>query len=287
MNKLIKDYLQYMETIKGKSNNTSKIYGCDLNLFFDFLKKQFKVTDVDKDILKRIDLKDLHKFLNYLDKERHNSAATRSHKVACLKSFFAYLKLDHNPTLELESPKIGERIPKFMNVDECKQLLESIDGENKERDVAIITMFLNCGLRLNELANIDLKHISNNELTVIGKGDKERMIPLNQMCIDAINNYLNVRNSSCNALFVVENKRISKRGIQYTVKKYIEKAGLDEKISVHKLRHTAATLMYKNGVDIRTLQELLGHKSISTTEIYTHVGTEQLRNAVNSNPLNV
>ena len=200
--------------------------------------------------------------------------------------------LDYNPASELDSPKILKRLPKYLNIDESKRLLNSIDGKHRERDYAIITLFLNCGLRLSELVNININNIKNDTLTVIGKGNKERTIYLNNACINAINNYLKVRPvngvKDKNALFLSERKqRISNKTVQSIVKKYIMLAGLDpERYSTHKLRHTAATLMYRYGnVDIRALQRILGHESISTTEIYTHVDDSQLRNAVFSNPL--
>ena len=211
--------------------------------------------------------------------------------------------IETNPAQNLETPKMERRMPKYLSLDDSKKLLNvtaNEDDENKERDFAIITIFLNCGLRLSELISINVKDIdfSENKLNVIGKGNKERTIYLNKACIDAIKDYLSVRpteglkndsKSSNKALFLSKRReRISNRTVQYIVEKELRKAGLDtSKYSVHKLRHTAATLMYQYGnVDIRALQELLGHESISTTEIYTHVSNEQVRNAVEVNPLN-
>mgnify|MGYP000821738595 FL=1 len=207
--------------------------------------------------------------------------------------------LEINPAQTLETPKQDKRIPKYLSLDDSKKLLNitaSEENRNKERDYAIITLFLNCGMRLSELVGINIKDIDFNEckLNVIGKGNKERTIYLNKACMNAIDDYLNIRPkekiqyNSKDALFLSERReRISNRTVQYIVKQELLKAGLDiNKYSVHKLRHTAATLMYKYGnVDIRALQELLGHASISTTEIYTHVDNEQVRNAVESNPL--
>ena len=201
--------------------------------------------------------------------------------------------------MNLETPKLGKRMPRYLSLDDSKKLLDvasSDDDRNKERDYAILTLFLNCGIRLSELVGINIKDIdfSENKLNVIGKGDKERTIYLNKACINAINSYLAVRpktgikKGSEDAMFLSERlERISNRTVQHIVKQELLKAGLDtKKYSVHKLRHTAATLMYKYGnVDIRALQELLGHESISTTEIYTHVDNEQIRNAVEDNPL--
>jgi len=307
---ILKDFLNYMETIKGKSKNTVKEYFYDLRLFFRFMKLHKKsvnpssadfenidISDIDIDFIKTITLSDLYEFMSFLSRERDNNSSSRARKVASIKSFFNYLTtkaklLDYNPASELDSPKILKRLPKYLNIDESKRLLNSIDGKHRERDYAIITLFLNCGLRLSELVNININNIKNDTLTVIGKGNKERTIYLNNACINAINNYLKVRPvngvKDKNALFLSERKqRISNKTVQSIVKKYIMLAGLDpERYSTHKLRHTAATLMYRYGnVDIRALQRILGHESISTTEIYTHVDDSQLRNAVFSNPL--
>jgi len=298
-----------MQTIKGKSVNTIQVYFYDLRVFLRFLKvhrnieknvdefDKIDITDVDIDLIKSVTLSDLYSFMSFVSNSRDNSAHARARKVASLKSFFNYLTnkaklLDVNPASELESPKIVKRLPRYLNVQESKQLLESVSGEYSERDFAIITLFLNCGLRLSELVCININNIRNETLTVIGKGDKERMIPLNKACMDAINSYLSVRKvdgvKDKNALFLSERKqRISKVTVQHIVKKFIKLSGLDpNRYSTHKLRHTAATLMYKYGnVDIRALQELLGHESIATTEIYTHLDRDQLKDAVEKNPL--
>ncbi|MDQ2085804.1 tyrosine recombinase XerC [Herbivorax sp. ANBcel31] len=305
----IKDFLSYMETIKGKSKNTAHEYYYDLRLFFRFMKihknlvqekcdfDKIDISDIDIDTIKKITLSDLYAYMSFLSRERDNNSSSRARKVASIKSFFNYITnkaklLDYNPASELESPKILKRLPKYLNVEESKKLLEVIDGEYSKRDYAIMTLFLNCGLRLSELVSININKIKNETLTIIGKGDKERVIYLNKACINAINSYLKVRPSDYikdkNALFLSKRKqRISTKTVQHIVKKYLKAAGLDtERYSVHKLRHTAATLMYKYGnVDIRALQEILGHESISTTEIYTHVDSDQLKNALDSNPL--
>jgi len=305
----LQDFLSYMDTIKGKSANTVREYHYDLRNFLRFIKLHYRlvpvdsdfesivVTDIDIDIIKKITLSDLYAYMSYLSLDRANKVTSRARKVASIRSLFNYLTtkakiLEINPAKELESPKLGKRIPKYLNVDESKQLLNAIDGDNKERDFAIITLFLNCGLRLSELISINLTQIKDDKLTVIGKGNKERTVYLNHASKMALNEYLRVRPKDNvkdkNALFLSERKkRISPRSIQYIVKKYIIAAGLDpEKISPHKLRHTAATLMYQHGnVDIRSLQEILGHESVATTEIYTHINKEQLKDAVNKNPL--
>ncbi|MGE5615086.1 MAG: tyrosine recombinase XerC [Bacillota bacterium] len=306
---VLSDYLNYMQTIKGKSQNTVKVYFYDLRLFLRFMKVYRKIadknidfdnidiTDIDISFIKSITLSDLYAFMSFVSNSRDNSSFARARKVASLKSFFKYLTLkakllDANPAQELESPKILKRLPRYLNIDESKQLLNSVDGTFSERDYAIITIFLNCGLRLSELVGINLNNIKGNVMTVIGKGGKERSIPLNSACMKALESYMKVRPvdgvRDRNALFLSKRKqRISKELVQKIVKKYIKSAGLDpERYSTHKLRHTAATLMYKYGnVDIRSLQELLGLVSISTTQIYTHLDAIQLRNAVESNPL--
>lgn len=307
---VLRDFLNYLQTIKGKSVNTVKVYFYDLRVFFRFLKThrnlvdkqcefdKIDICDVDIELIKTITLSDLYAFMSYVSNSRDNTAYARARKVASLKSFFNYLYnkaklISTNPAMELESPKILKRLPRYLNVEESKQLLSSVDvGTYSERDYAMLTIFLNCGLRLSELVGINISNIKNNTLTVIGKGDKERSIPLNSACIEAIENYMKVRPvdgvKDKNALFLSGRKqRISKESVQKIVKKYIRQAGLDpQRYSTHKLRHTAATLMYRYGkVDIRTLQELLGHESISTTEIYTHLDKEQLQDAVDKNPL--
>ncbi len=309
MPSVLRDFLSYLQTIKGKSVNTIQVYFFDLRVFFRFLKihknlvdkktefDNIDISDIDITLIKTVALSDLYSFMSYVSNNRSNTAYARARKVASLKSFFNYLAnkaklLDINPASELESPKILKRLPRYLNVEESKQLLSSVKGEYSERDYAILTLFLNCGMRLSELVGINLNNIKSDSLTVIGKGDKERSVPLNNACLQAISDYLKVRPvngvKDRSALFVSERKqRISKESVQKIVKKYIKEAGLDpQRYSTHKLRHTAATLMYKYGnVDIRALQELLGHESIATTEIYTHLDKQQLKDAVDSNPL--
>ena len=311
----LNSFLDYSITILNKSPNSIKEYNYDLANFLKFIKIEFKLTDerdyskinisdLDISVIKEIRLEDIHKYISYMATELKSKPATRARKVSTIRIFFKYLSqkaklIDVNPAQNLETPKLGKRIPKYLSLEESKKLLEvtqSDDNRNSERDYAIITLFLNCGMRLSELVNINIKDIifSESKLNVIGKGNKERTIYLNNACISAINNYLLVRPKegvkydSKDALFLSERReRISNRTVQLIVKKELLKAGLDiNKYSVHKLRHTAATLMYQYGnVDIRALQELLGHESISTTEIYTHVDNSQIRNAVENNPL--
>ncbi|MCX0420276.1 tyrosine recombinase XerC, partial [Clostridium perfringens] len=246
-------------------------------------------------------LSDIYAFLAFLEKVRNNSAYARARKVATLKSFFKFLNskiklIDENPTVELESPKINKRHPVYLTLDQSITVLNSMDKGNKNyyRDYCILTLFLNCGMRLSELCNIEIEKIKGDTLTIIGKGNKERTVYLNEASIAAIENYLKNRNDSKATeeakkyLFLSSKYRpINKRSVEILVKKHIENAGFkDQKYTPHKLRHTAATLMYKYGnVDIRSLQNILGHENISTTQIYTHVDDETLREAVKTNPL--
>lgn len=309
-------FLNYLSTIKGKSINTIDGYRCDLLLFFRFIKmhkrlvsddiefEKITVYDMGKDVIQDIKLNDLYAFLSFVEKYRRNGTYARARKVAALKSFFKYLTvkiklIEENPALELESPKISKRNPTYLTLNESQTLLKSIDSNNInfQRDYCIITLFLNCGLRLSELCSINISNIKGDTLTIVGKGNKERTVYLNNACIKAINEYMKVRKNLTielkrddkDALFISGKKcRINKRTVERIVKKYVSLAGLDEeKYTPHKLRHTAATLMYKYGkVDIRSLQMILGHENVSTTQIYTHVDNEKLREAVSLNPLN-
>lgn len=312
----VNSFLDYSITILNKSPNSIKEYNYDLSMFLKYMKIHFKLTDekdfnnifvndFDINTLRKITLEDIHSFVYFLAVNNRSKAATRARKISTIRIFFKYLTikaklLDVNPAQNLETPKQDKRMPKYLTLEDSQKLLGVTmqdDNRNKERDFAIITLFLNCGMRLSELVGINLKDIyfDDYKMTVIGKGNKERTIYLNKACINAIKQYLTVRPkegihfNSKDALFLSERReRISKRTVQYIVEKELRKAGLDtSKYSTHKLRHTAATLMYQYGsVDIRALQELLGHASISTTEIYTHVANEQVRDAVERNPLN-
>ncbi len=304
------DFLEYMLSIKGRSPKTVSEYYLDLRTFYRFLVIRFRLSSTTENfeeidinlinlhILKKIKIMDLHAFIAFIDRERNNSNRTKARKIACIRSFFKYLYsivklIPENPAIDLETPKKNSRLPVALTLDESKGMLTSISGSNEKRDYAIITLFLNCGLRLSELIGIDIDKIKGDTLTVIGKGNKERTIYLNDVCVEAIENYLAVRPEANpgheKALFISNRKtRFTQRGVQHMVDKYLNEAGLAGKnYSPHKLRHTAATLMYQYGhVDIRALQELLGHESVSTTQIYTHIDKEQLRDAVKNNPLN-
>lgn len=314
----LNSFLEYSLTYKKKSPNSVDQYNSDLIMFLRYMKYHFKMTDEAefsniniKDFtiqdLAKVKENDIHNFITYLSINRKCGPATCARKISTIRIFFKYLTitnplLSENPAQNLETPKLNKRLPRYLTLEDSQKLLNaSFNDEkdkNKERDFAIITLFLNCGMRLSELVGINISDIKFDDmkLTVIGKGNKERTIYLNKACVDAINAYLKVRptnpkkdsKNSDKALFLSSyRQRISKRTVENVVDRELLNAGLDTtKYSTHKLRHTAATLMYKYGqVDIRALQELLGHESISTTEIYTHVDNDQVRSAVENNPL--
>lgn len=307
---VIKDYLLYMQTIKGKSPKTVDEYFSDIRTFFRFIKvsrgivsastpfEDIKVDDVDIELIKSVTLQDAYEFMNYLLRDRDNNASTRARKTSSLKSFFNYITvkkhlLDKDPIKELETPKRKKSLPKYLTLEQSIELLNAVDGKHKERDYCIITLFLNCGMRLSELVGLNVTDIRpDGTARILGKGNKERIIYLNSACINAIAEYLKVRPmdgvKDRNALFISAHlKRMSPKTVQALVYKYLEKIGLDSQgYSCHKLRHTAATLMYQHGnVDIRILKEILGHENLGTTEIYTHLNTQQMENAANSTPL--
>lgn len=316
---ILRDFLVYMTTIRGKSPKTAFEYFLDLRLFLRFIKIQrglaarntplenISIFDVDETLLHTIKLSDIYDFLTYIGEERPtqaNSPATdyglspisRARKVSSIRSFFRYVTdkahiLDSNPAGGLEVPAKPKDLPRYLTTNDSVHLLESIAGKYAERDYCILTIFLNCGLRVSELVGLNLTDVREGTLRVRGKANKERMLYLNEACEDAIEQYLPVRiqphEADRNALFVSRNRnRINVQTVKWLVKKYITAAGLDPtKYSAHKLRHTAATLMYQNGVDIRTLQSVLGHARVDTTMIYTHIADQHVREAAERNPL--
>ena len=305
---ILKEYLFYLQTIKGRSEKTVDEYFLDLRSFFRFIKtkrkltnapfEEIKITDVDLKLIKSITLMDAYEFMNYLSRVRKNSAVSRARKCSALKQYFNYLTvkkhyLDSDPMSELEIPKSKKSLPKYLTLEQSIELLNSVDGKFKERDYCILTLFLNCGLRLAELVSLNMNSIrSDNTMVVIGKGNKERIVYLNDACISALNEWRKVRPNDGlkdrDALFVSgHHKRLSRESVQKMVQKYLEKIGLDSQgYSCHKLRHTAATLMYQHGeVDIRVLKDVLGHENLGTTQIYTHISSEQLKKASDMNPL--
>ena len=308
----IRDFLTYNEIIKGKSSKSVEQYYSDLRTFFRYILlvrgkapqgipfNKIDISGVDIELVRSVTVSDLYGFMVYCKEELKNNTATRARKTSTLRLFFKYMsvqthRLESNPADLLEAPKIKQSLPKHLSLEDSLELLNSVDGENERRDYCILTIFLNCGLRLSELCGLNLSDISSDgTMTVTGKGNKERMVYLNDSCKTAIKRYLEVRPhegltaESKNALFISRNhKRISPRTVEHIVTSYIKKAGLDGKgLSTHKLRHTAATLMYQHGhVDIRVLKDILGHANLGTTQIYTHVSDTQIKAAIDANPL--
>ena len=311
MPEIVRRFALYERNIRGRSAKTVEEYCSDLRTFFRFYKrfkglvpkdtdlKEIKVDDVTLDLIRGITTTDLFEFMNYATDVMNNSATTRFRKTVTLRVFFKFLfvhekLLGSNPAENLPSPKTQKALPHFLTLEQSLELLNTVDGSFKERDYCMLVLFLNCGIRLAELVTIDLSDImyDTHMLRVTGKGNKQRMVYLNDACMDAIRRYMEVRPRDGlrdrNALFISKrNQRISPKTVQYIVKKYLGEIGLDEAgYSVHKLRHTAATLMYQYGdVDIRVLKDILGHENLGTTEIYTHVSNKQMEDAARSNPL--
>lgn len=307
---ILKEYLFYQETVRSRSSKTVNEYFIDLRTFFRYLKirrglvssdtefDEIKIDDVTIDLLKTVTLIDAYEYMNYLVRDRNNKVAARARKCSSLKGYFKFLSsnrkyLEKNPVEDLEMPKKPKTLPKYLTLEQSIELLNAVDGDNKERDYAIITLFLNCGLRVSEMAGLNYTDLrTDNTMRVVGKGNKERVIYLNKACLTAINDYMKVRPvddvKDKKALFISRNhNRMSVKTIQAMVYKYLAKIGLDAQgYSCHKLRHTAATLMYQYGdVDVRVLKEVLGHENLATTEIYTHLSSKQLKSAADSNPL--
>ena len=306
---ILRDFLVYHETIQGHSRRTVDEYYLDLRNFFRFLKQSknlvpkdtpmdnISIDDADLALVRDVTLTDIYSYMNYLSRDRGLNNTSRARKVATIRSFYKYLTnkaklLEANPVQDLDSPRLKKSLPKYLNLDESLDLLDHVDGKNASRDYCILTLFLNCGLRISELVGLNKTDVRGEQLRVLGKGNKERMLYLNDACQRALEDWLTERDSLTlvdqNALFVTlqNRRRISTAAVHKLVKKHLAAAGLDStQYSSHKLRHTAATLMLQNGVDVRTLQEVLGHDHLNTTQIYTHVDSENMRTAAKANPL--
>lgn len=307
--RLVQQYLLYLEAIKGHSELSVIEYASDLRTFFRYIMRQKGLVDkntedseidlspIDISFIKKITLNDAYQFLIYCKNDRKNNDNTRARRVISIRRFFIYLTdnqglLDYNPMKNLDIPKTKKALPKYLTLEEAEVLLSVVDGPYKERDYAIITLFLNCGMRLAELVSIDYNDIkADGSLIITGKGNKERTVYLNQACINAITAYMKKRPNDGvkdRALFLSSrNQRISPKTVQHIVYTNLDKAGLgDRGLSVHKLRHTAATLMYQHGnVDVLLLKEILGHENLGTTEIYTHLANDATKKAIEANPL--
>ena len=314
---VLRDFLSYHESIKGQSRRTVEEYHLDLRMFFRFLTlmrrelpyntplDSIDIKWIDTAVLNTVTSSEIFDFLSYLTNDRQNregpndagiAAASRARKLSAIKALYKYLtvstkQISNNPVKDIEFPKIRRSLPKYLTLEESTALLKAVDGPNKNRDFAILMLFLNCGIRRSELVGLNLTDVYEDRIRVVGKGNKERIVYMGSSCRRAIDCYLEERNNIVltdnKALFGSRDKnRISVSAVHRLVKKHLLESGLDaSQFSAHKLRHTAATLMLQNGVDVKAVQEVLGHEHLNTTEIYTHIDNEALRVAAKANPL--
>lgn len=311
---ILMEFLEYHSTVRGHSDRTVAGYYTDLKILFRFLKRrrslvpktlpfnEIDITDVDLDFIKSIRIEELYRYQSFSPEQLSSghalSAASRCRRTSSVKSFFQYLTtkrhlLDYNICQELDMPKRQASLPRYLEEAECLRLLDACEGPFAARDYCILMLFLSCGLRVSELVSLNVTDIYEDHLRVLGKGNKERVVFFAEGCREAIDDYLTERELDSivpedrNALFISRNhRRISVRGVQKMVDKVLLEAGLDaSRYSPHKLRHTAATLMLKNGVDTRALQEVLGHSNLNTTQIYTHLDNAALHEAAMANPI--
>lgn len=316
---ILREFLIYHENIKGQSQLTISEYYLDLRMFLRFIKlmrndmpiitrlDDIDIKDIDIKFIQEIDTSDIFDFLSYLANDRTAnpdsaapeygiSASSRARKLSAVKSFYKYLtvrtkQLEDNPVADLEYPKLRKSLPKYLTLEQSAALLQAVSGPNDKRDYAILMLFLNCGIRRSELVNLNLTDVYEDRIRVVGKGSKERFVYFGSACRKAIDAYLPERNkkvlSDNRALFGSrDNNRISVTAVHRLVKKALLQAGLDStQFSAHKLRHTAATMMLSGGVDVKTVQEVLGHENLNTTQIYTHIENTELKIAAEANPL--
>ena len=316
---ILREFLVYHETIKGQSQLTISEYYLDLRMFFRFIKlmrgdmpintrlEDIDIKDVNLAFIRNIDTSDVFDFLSYLANDRTPnpdspapdygiSPTARARKLSTIKSFYKYLtvrtkQLEENPVAELEYPKLRKSLPKYLTLDQSAALLKAVSGPNEKRDYAIIMLFLNCGIRRSELVGLNINDVYEDRIRVVGKGNKERFVYFGTPCRKAIDAYLPERQKKVltdnRALFGSrDNNRISVTAVHRLIKKYLLMAGLDpDQFSAHKLRHTAATMMLSGGVDVKTVQEVLGHENLNTTQIYTHIENTELKVAAEANPL--
>ena len=316
---ILREFLIYHENIKGQSQLTISEYHLDLRMFLRFIKlmrndmpmstdlADIDIRKVDLAFIQEIETADIFDFLSYLandraidpdapGSEKGISPAARARKLSAIKSFYKYLtvrtkQLQENPVADLEYPKLRKSLPKYLTLEQSSALLQAVSGPNEKRDYAILMLFLNCGIRRSELVGLNISDVYEDRIRVVGKGNKERIVYFGAACRKAIDAYLKERNkvelSDNRALFGSRDKnRISVTAVHRLVKKALLQAGLDStQFSAHKLRHTAATMMLSGGVDVKTVQEVLGHENLNTTQIYTHIENTELKIAAEANPL--
>ena len=316
---ILREFLIYHENIKGQSPLTISEYYLDLRMFLRFMKlmrndmpittklEDIDIKDIDLDFLREIETADVFDFLSYLSNDRAVnpdspapdygiSPTARARKLSAIKSFYKYLtvrtkQLQENPVADLEYPKLRKSLPRYLTMEQSAALLKAFSGQNEKRDYAILMLFLNCGIRRSELVGLNLTDVYEDRIRVVGKGNKERFVYFGSACRKAIDAYLEERNQKVltdnRALFGSrDGNRISVTAVHRLVKKALLQAGLDStQFSAHKLRHTAATMMLSGGVDVKTVQEVLGHENLNTTQIYTHIENTELKIAAEANPL--
>ena len=316
---ILREFLVYHETIKGQSALTIQEYYLDLRMCLRFIKlmrsdmpisaklDDIVIKEIDISFIREISTSDIFEFLSYLANDRTPnpdstvpeygiSPTARARKLSALKSFYKYLTvrtklLSENPVADMEYPKLRKSLPKYLTLEQSAALLKAVSGQNEKRDYAILMLFLNCGIRRSELVGLNLTDVYEDRIRVIGKGNKERFVYFGTACRKAIDAYLPERNTKVltdnRALFGSrDNNRISVTAVHRLVKKALLQAGLDAtQFSAHKLRHTAATMMLSGGVDVKTVQEVLGHENLNTTQIYTHIENTELKIAAEANPL--
>ncbi len=277
---LICDYINYLEIEKGLSKNTIVAYSSDITDFFDFLDGEYK-NDFSLSKVKRRDFSSFTKFL--AKKDLNPSSITR--KIASIKGFFRFLcyrrNIKKNPSISISSPKIPKRLPRVLTKSEIDTILNhKLDIES----LAIIELLYSAGIRVSELINLKLNNIdlAQHVIKVFGKGSKERIVPINKRCIEILKKYLKKREIKalkfdCEPyLFLADNgKQISRQKVYRIIKEQGE--FIHKKISPHTIRHSFATHLLENGADLRVVQELLGHSSIVTTQLYTHISKKTLR----------
>ncbi|MBQ7859832.1 MAG: tyrosine-type recombinase/integrase [Faecalibacterium sp.] len=308
----VNDYLHYLAVIKGRSLQTVFNYYIDLRDFYQYIVvrrglcsedkiKDFNWHIIDTAFIRQINSGDIFEFLYMMQRQKNTKATTRNRKLSALRGYFKYLlnvvnQITVDPTANIDNAKTEKVLPKYLTADQSLALLKNVQSDFYERDFCILTLFLNCGMRLAELVRINISDIADDLIRLHGKGNKERMAYLTPACQDALLHYLRARAALPNisptdrdALFISKKtgKRLSPRRVEQIVERCLQSAGLSGKgYSPHKLRHTAATLMYQTGeVDVLALKELLGHANVSTTQIYTHINEMQLRQATSKSPL--
>ena len=287
IDKIIDNYKAYMQLERGMAENTVTSYTFDIQKFISYL------ADTST-MLRSVTLANLQAFVGEM---HYTGIAPRSQAriISGLKSFFKYLNiagyLEENPSLRLEMPNIGSHLPEVLTIEEIDRIEEAIDYTKPEalRNHAIIETLYGCGLRVSELVNLEISRIflSDKYLAVTGKGSKERLVPMSDFSIDLIEKYLQERSKICikrgeeNVLFLGRNgARLSRQMIFIIIKRLADLAGIEKPISPHTLRHSFATHLLEGGANLRAIQQMLGHESIATTEIYLHLDNTRLREEI-------